>query len=62
MKFRFDEQKSRIFDCQYPLQSIHFDTRIGKWISVLPSFEMSTCVMYKFTRPTCVFNKVVRWD
>jgi len=39
---------------------IHFDTRLDKWISVLPSFETLTCIMYKFS--TFVLNKVMRWD
>jgi len=39
---------------------IHFDTQVDKWISVPPSFETPTCVIYKFS--TFVFNKVVRWD
>src|SRR6218665_352142 len=37
---------------------IHFDTRVDKWISVLPSFETPTCIIYKFS--TVVFNQVVR--
>ena len=28
---------------------IHFDTLLDKWISVLPSFETPTCVLYKFS-------------
>src|SRR6218665_407005 len=39
------------------LYHIHFDTRVDKWISVLPSFETPTCVIYKFS--TFVFNKGV---
>jgi len=46
--------------CDISLCPIHFDTRLDKWISVLPSFETPTCVIYKFS--TFVFNKVVRWD
>ena len=37
---------------------INFDIRVDKCISVLPSFETPTCVIYKFS--TFVFNKVVR--
>src|SRR6218665_1025317 len=37
---------------------IHFDTLVNKCISVLPSFETPTCVIYKFS--SFVFNKVVR--
>ena len=48
-------------DCRdSSLCPIHFDTRVDKWISELPSFDTPTCVIYKFS--TFVFNKVVRWD
>jgi len=42
------------------LYPIHFDTRVDKWISVMPSFETPNCVIYKFC--TFVFNKVLRGD
>src|SRR6218665_1035207 len=46
-------------DCRVSsLCPIHLDTRVDKWISVLPSFETPTCVIYKFS--TCMFNKIVR--
>src|SRR6218665_1469530 len=40
---------SGLEDCRdSSLYPIHFDTRLDKWISVLPSFETPTCVICNF--------------